>query len=94
MSKQLTDVREMRKAIQRVARRGERLDGKEHAMSIAASIARNALCAAEYAGMSGEDAMTMLAYYLMLALEENGDRMLDMFNSMPPPKIVIEDIRK
>lgn len=79
MSEPLTDIREMRKALRAAALRGDRIDGKPHSpsglgISIASTLARNAYHAAQHAGWSGEDEMTLLAYHALRELEQSHDR--------------------
>lgn len=72
------DVRAMRLRIIRARYRGERLDGKESAPPTGASnLARSVLMAGEYAGWSGEDAMTALAYHALVEYERLFDMVLE-----------------
>lgn len=88
-----TDVREMRKAI-RLAARGDESVGGERGKnwgmgSPAAPMIRSALMAGEYAGWSGEDTMTMLAYHVLLQYEDIHARFLDTMNLLPHPVMVM-----
>lgn len=74
------DVREMRQRINVAARGHERVDGKDggpFSASPAAPMVRNVLTMAEAQGLSGEDAMTVLAYYALKEYERLYDLLLD-----------------
>lgn len=89
MTEPLTDPCEMRKAMRMAAWRGLRIDGKPAIMpSPAANLARTAHHAAEHAGLSGEDEMTVLAYHALLALEQANDRELQHAMLDPTPPII------
>ncbi len=88
-----TDVREMRKAI-RLAARGDESVGGERGKnwgmgSPAAPLIMSAIMAGEYAGWSGEDTMTMLAYHVLLQYEDLHARFLDTMNLLPRPVMVM-----
>lgn len=94
MTEPLTDPREMRKALRMAAWRGLRIDGKPAIMpSPAANLARTAHHAAEHAGWSGEDEMTVLAYHALLALEQANDRELRRAMLEPAPMMFNEGER-
>jgi len=83
------DTREMRQRINRAGYGYERVDGKEMGPSNlppAAAMIRAVLTAAEYQGLSGEDAMTMLAYNALVGYERLHDHVLQeaMLNPSPP----------
>jgi hypothetical protein len=85
------DVREMRKLIHDAAH-GERIDGTpshHHRLSMIASLARSVLTTGERDGMSGDDTMTMLAYYALKALEQSYDRELERLSLSPVSPILV-----
>ncbi len=88
-----TDIREMRKALH-LAARGDYSVGGEPVSQFfsatpAASLIRNVLHAGQYAGWSGEDMMTALAYHLALGYEDTFTRLLDMANMIPSVHTVL-----
>ena len=96
MSAELSDPREIRAMLKRAAYRGERIDGKEMnwtAISTPAStLARRVFDMAEYTGLSGEDAMTILAYHALIAYEGLYDKVLHDVSISPTP-IFLSDPR-
>ena len=93
MTDHLTDPREMRKLLSRVAYRGDRIDGKDelNAVSGASSLARNVMHMAEAQGLSGEDAMTVLGYHALLQYERTLDMLLHEAQINPrPPMLIVE----
>lgn len=72
------DVRAMRQRILRASRGYERVDGKNPCgmPSSAANMTRSVLRSCEYAGWSGEDAMTALAYHALIEYERLYDMVL------------------
>ncbi len=83
------DVRAMRQRITRASYgRGERVDGKPEGYlgSGGGLLASRALRSAEYAGWSGEDAMTALAYHALVEYERLYDMLLQqaMLSTAPP----------
>ena len=93
MTDHLTDPREMRKLLSRVAYRGDRIDGKDelNAVSAASSLARDVMHMAEAQGLSGEDAMTVLAYHALLQYERTLDMLLhEARMAIKPHSLVIE----
>jgi hypothetical protein len=68
--KELTDVREMRKALRDMSYTGSNLGGDRPDYGPTAALARNCLRAAEAQGFSGEDTMTLVAYHAILQLEK------------------------
>lgn len=85
-----TDPRELRKHIKEVSRSGERIDA-DHAKGFAAhgSLARNVLMMCEYKGYSGEDAMTVLAYALMVDNQWLFDMLLEQANLSTARPIIV-----
>lgn len=78
MAEHLTDPREIRKLLSRVAYRGDRIDGKveRNGISSAGSLTHNVMQMAAAQGLSGEDAMTVLAYHALLQYERTLDMLL------------------
>jgi hypothetical protein len=75
------EIRVMRQKIAKTAFGGDRLDGKPapgYLMSNASSLAKAVLNDAEYRGLSGEDAMTALAFHALIKYEEAMDRLLNI----------------
>jgi hypothetical protein len=72
MMNEITDVREMRKAITEMSYTGNKIgdSGDRMEYSATAALARHCLRSAEARGFSGEDAMTLLAYHAILQLEK------------------------
>lgn len=84
----LTDPRDMRIAIDRVARLGETLSGKSFgSLSGSGSIAQSMRLHATARGLSGEDHMTVLAYHALLRLESVTHQFLCHLNSTPPTRL-------
>lgn len=89
--KEVTDPREMRQIIDRLAYCGQRMDGKgDFQHSIAASLAANVLMTGKVAGLSHADTMTMLAYHALLAYEKAMDRLIEqvMLNT---PRLLVQE---
>lgn len=87
-----TDLREMRKAIN-LAARGEASVGGERGngwgmTSPAAPMIRNTMMAGEYAGWSGEDTMTVLAYHALLQFEDIHARFLETMSLLPSTSLI------
>lgn len=77
MDRELTDVREMRKAITEMSYTGNSILAGPGGYSMAAILARHCRDAAQAQGLSGEDAMTLLAYHALLSLEKANKSLLD-----------------
>ena len=79
------DPREMRKQIDEsiLARFGD-----DNAFSHCANLIHTADNAARYAGWSGEDRMTAIAYLALQRAEELTKRLLQVVNSSPAPIIL------
>lgn len=87
----LVDPREIRKLLQRVARLGGRMDDKA-GMAMTGGIVHACMRSAEALGLSGEDAMTVLAYHALLSHERVCDQLLDQANrSMHPPVVLLRE---
>lgn len=80
---ELTDVREMRKAITEMSYTGNSILEGPGGYSFSAVLARHCRDAALYQGLSGEDAMTLLAYHALLSLEKANKSLLDYYNCTP-----------
>lgn len=83
---ELTDVREMRKAITEMRYTGRDLSGGYSGPSIASMVARQCLDSAQNAGLSGEDAMTLLAFHALERLDAVSKQLLDYAALMPPSR--------
>mgnify|MGYP000031477267 CR=1 FL=1 len=81
----LTDPREIRKLLTEVAYTGRRIDGANMAerISIAQSLVRRCRDMAQSSGLSGEDAMTLLAYHALLGYEKTMDLLLEEARTRP-----------
>ena len=91
MSDTLT-VREMRQRITRSAFHGGRVDGKKSHMPAPASVmVRNILALGEREGWSGEDTMTMLAYYALLGYEGMYDLVSNYTLTSLMPLVQVKD---
>lgn len=75
--REITDVREMRKAITEMSYTGNSILEGPGQYSMAAVLARHCRDAAQHQGLSGEDAMTLLAYHALLSLEKANKSLLD-----------------
>jgi len=82
-SEYLTDPREIRKKLREVAYRSTRIDGPAESgpWHQASFLVRTNLRMSDATGMSGEDAMTILAYTALLAYEKATDQLLANLNN-------------
>jgi hypothetical protein len=85
----LTDPREVRKLLGLVVRGHANING-DGPPGACCALVRNTMMAAEVAGLSGEDAMTMLAYRALLALEATQERLLEQLSFSPPPRVFVD----
>jgi len=74
--RELTDVREMRKAITEMGRSGNSFFAGRNEYSMAAVLARHCRDVAHHQGLSGEDAMTLLAYHALMRLDKANEALL------------------
>lgn len=88
MDKSVTDIREMRKLIREMIHTGRCLADPGQKISTASILARTCLDHAACAGLSGEDAMTLLAYHALLRLDEVYSRLLDYASMTPVSQFV------
>jgi hypothetical protein len=96
------DFRSMRQAIHQASRGLERVDGKPLSglgIPPAAPLVRNILHAANYAGLSGEDTMTWLAFEALKGYELFYDQLLEHAmltpsKTFPFAEAVAETMRK
>lgn len=89
------DPREMRKLIMNYAHGRASLDGTRAwptECDAAKSLVRNVLQAAQFNGLSGEDAMTMLAFHALTSLAEANKRLLDMISVTPTQPLSVREL--
>ena len=90
-TKHLTDPREIRVHLRSCRHRHLRVDGKPgHHFPPAAALLGHAMSSAEAQGLSGEDAMTMLAYQVLMAYERAMDELLHVSALHPSPMLVVK----
>ena len=73
---ELTDVREMRKAITEICYTRNGFAGGSPDYSVAGVLAHHCRNEAQHQGLSGEDAMTLLAYRALLRLDKTSAMLL------------------
>lgn len=76
----LTDVREMRKLFVQM-RHGRNSFSDPCDFALSANLVRRCFDAAECQGLSGEDAMTLLAYHALQSLDTTQNRLLEMLQT-------------
>lgn len=86
--REITDVREMRKAITKMSYTGDSILAGPGGYSMAAVLSRHCRDAAQAQGLSGEDAMTLLAYHALLSLEKANKSLLN-YASCTPTRVIV-----
>lgn len=84
----IIDPREMRKALNRIARTGT-MEGDRTGLSASAMIVRNVAVMASVRGLSGEDHYTMLAWHLLEHARRMEQILLDEARNRLPAPIII-----
>jgi hypothetical protein len=94
--KTLTEPREIRRFMRQAARRGGRIDGGsisngkwQCSYSVPAMLIHQVMSMADMEGLSGEDAMTVLAYRALLHLEKCYDERIELLNMTSNPPFVV-----
>ena len=91
----VSDIRDMRKAIHRAAYEGKPITSPEcpyQFAPISNNIARAVLNNCQAIGLSGEDSMTYLAYYMMQCVEQMyQDKLKEVMVEVKPIHFVIPD---
>jgi hypothetical protein len=92
----LTEPREIRKLMRQAGRCRERIDGGSNggqksqcSYSLPALLIHDVLTMADIGGLSGEDAMTVLAYRALLLLEKCYDERIELLNMTCDPPFVV-----
>lgn len=90
----LTDLREIRKRLTEVRCGRNRVDGRPYGMHMLRAMSplvSQCMTLAEHEGWSGEDAMTLLAYHALLALERSQDALYEEAMLSPGALIIQTD---
>lgn len=83
------NLRNIRVDLMRVLQRSERFDGNQRNQSTVAVLMRQVMTMASRCGLSQEEAMTVLAYEALRAVERVNDQMLEFHQVMMPTSIIL-----
>lgn len=93
----MTDPREMRKAIKRVSRGRDRVDGsplRQTEIPALGGLIHSIEQAAYHHGWSGEDEMTALAFHALLRCEALHDQLMNYLCASPSPVTFVQSAQK